>query len=324
MLTGHLIKSILIEPVKKGADSLFIVSGFASPTMASKHIELIEEKLKTHINISLLIGMCPDGGLPLKDHISFIQLSQSLSKNQFRCSYLYDPPAVHSKVYIWCKENTPVYAFCGSANYTQTGFSECQLEVMQPCDPKEALGYYNFLEGKSIYCTHGEVDNYIKFYIPERTPKNYSTDEEKESMYTLSDVSAFPRVTVSFLERGGDLPKRSGLNWGQRPEVGREPNQAYIRLPSSIYKTNFFPPRPVHFTVLTDDKKSIICARAQDNGKAIHSTLNNSLLGEYFRNRLGLPNGAEVRKEDLVRYGRTDVDFYKIDEETYFMDFSVQ
>ena len=28
-------------------------------------------------------------------------------------------------------------------------------------------------------------------------------------------------------------------------------------------------------------------------------------------------------EEDMEHYGRTDVDFYKIDEETYYMDFSV-
>jgi hypothetical protein len=44
-------------------------------------------------------------------------------------------------------------------------------------------------------------------------------------------------------------------------------------------------------------------------------------LGEYFRHRLGLPSGALVTKEDLIRYGRTDVEFYKIDDETYYMNF---
>ena len=75
--------------------------------------------------------------------------------------------------------------------------------------------------------------------------------------------------------------------------------------------------------VLTDDGKELICVRAQDNGKAIHTTLNNSLMGTYFRYRLNLPSGAFITKDDLLRHGRTDVDFEKIDEETYLMDFSV-
>ena len=49
----------------------------------------------------------------------------------------------------------------------------------------------------------------------------------------------------------------------------------------------------------------------------------NALLGEYFRNRLGLANGAYVTAADLRSYGRTDVTFIKIDEEHYYMDFSI-
>jgi NgoFVII restriction endonuclease len=75
--------------------------------------------------------------------------------------------------------------------------------------------------------------------------------------------------------------------------------------------------------VLTDDGKEFICRRGSDNGKGITTTLNNSWLGEYFRYRMGLQNGKYVTKDDLLRYGRTDVDFQKIDDETYLMDFSV-
>ena len=69
--------------------------------------------------------------------------------------------------------------------------------------------------------------------------------------------------------------------------------------------------------------KSLVLRVEQQNDKAITTPENNSKLGEYFRYRLGLANGAFVTKEDLLRYGRTDVDFYKIDDEQYYMDFSV-
>ena len=72
----------------------------------------------------------------------------------------------------------------------------------------------------------------------------------------------------------------------------------------------------------TDDGQVIICARRQDHGKALHSTENNSIIGEYFRHRLGVPLGREVTKVDLEKYGRTDVVFCKIDDDNYYMDFS--
>ena len=62
---------------------------------------------------------------------------------------------------------------------------------------------------------------------------------------------------------------------------------------------------------------------AQDGDKAIHSTKNNSLLGKYFRKRLGVPLGEFVTRQHLQAYGRTDIKICKIDNETYFMDFSV-
>jgi len=52
----------------------------------------------------------------------------------------------------------------------------------------------------------------------------------------------------------------------------------------------------------------------QQNNKAITTPLNNSLIGEYFRNRIGLPNRGYVTRRDLENYGRTDVAFYKLDK----------
>ena len=96
-----------------------------------------------------------------------------------------------------------------------------------------------------------------------------------------------------------------------------------MKVEANVQRSGFFPERGVHFTVLTDDGKVLICTRAQDHGKAIETPHNNSHIGEYFRRRLGLANGVPVSRLDLDKYGRTNVTFYKIDDETYYMDFSV-
>ena len=75
--------------------------------------------------------------------------------------------------------------------------------------------------------------------------------------------------------------------------------------------------------VLTDDGFPFVFVVAQGKkGKALQTTQNNSLLGEYIRTRMGLPSGEFIEREHLEDYGRTDVTFTKIDEETYLMDFS--
>lgn len=141
----------------------------------------------------------------------------------------------------------------------------------------------------------------------------------------VSIKGKFEFVTLPFtINTKGDLqvPKSSGLNWGQRP--GREQNQAYLSVPSYIQKSFFFPNPGIIFDIECDDAKHFQCVRAQANGKAIHTPANNSLFGLYFRNRLGVMPGYMVKTEHLIKYGRSSVDIYKIAELKYYLDFSVR
>ena len=119
--------------------------------------------------------------------------------------------------------------------------------------------------------------------------------------------------------RKNDTHARAGLNWGQRAK--RNQNEAYIPIPKSIRDLSFFPPRRKRFTALTDDGQSLILVVAQQYGKALHTTMDNSELGRYFRKRIGVPSGTFITRQHLLDYGRHDVGFYRIDSETYQMDF---
>lgn len=74
---------------------------------------------------------------------------------------------------------------------------------------------------------------------------------------------------------------------------------------------------------MTDDHKQLILRVEQENDKAITTPLSNALLGEYFRNRLCKAYGEYISKADPENYGRTNVTFFKFDEEHFYMDFSV-
>ncbi|MBI5410141.1 MAG: NgoFVII family restriction endonuclease [Nitrospirae bacterium] len=327
MIIDNLFDQVLVEPVKQGADHLFIVSGYATATMTSHHIETIKKNLRKQVHISLIVGMCPYDGLSLSNHKAFQQLASADYSSNFECSYIVQPPPVHSKSYAWFRGKTPVCGFVGSANYTQNAFSNNQREMLVHDDPIRGFAYFQSLVSDTIYCTHHEVENYVEVYRDTYYARRKKERLEREGLQLITsrrpDLQGLPGIRISLLDKKGGLPQRSGLNWGQRPEYRRDPNQAYIKLSSIVYKTDFFPPIAVRFTILTDDNKVLVCTRAQQNGKAIESPSNNSLIGEYFRYRLGVPSGNSVRKQDLINYGRSDVDFYKIDEETYFMDFSV-
>ena len=263
---------------------------------------------------------CRDG-LSKTNHRGFQDLVKNDLSGIFSCSYLVNHPPVHSKVYTWVFDKEPLVAFAGSANYSQQAFiGNSQREVTTECDPKTAYNYYNSLIDETIYCDHQEAEEVITLYNDNRAVSSTKNAVEEESE-NYNTVHGLEHIQISLINRYGEISQRSGLNWGQRDN--REPNQAYIPLKSDVYRTSFFPPRTQHFTIHTDDGKILICTRAQENGKAIHTPHNNSLIGEYFRFRLGVANGNTVTMADLTGYGRTDIDFYKIDEENYFMDFSV-
>ncbi len=322
MIVTDLYERVLIDPLRQGADELLVVSGYATAAMAFRHISEAKT-IRDNIRVGLIVGMCPVDGLTVGNHRGLCKLVEQDFPGIFECSYLVKRPPAHSKVYIWLREDRPLSAYVGSANYTQTAFGENQREALTMAPAEDARRYYQELCNETIYCTHQDAEAFVTVFNEDlyRRRRELIRTATEEMDAVSPNVVGLRSVRVSFVTRTGELGTHSGLNWGQRE--GREPNQAYINLRAEVYKSDFFPPKAIQFTVLTDDGKVFICSRAQDNDKAIHTPHNNSLLGEYFRNRLSVPLGTYLLREHLERYGRTDVVFYKIDDETYYMDFAV-
>lgn len=316
MITDELLNTVLFEPIRNGADKLLIVSGYATPNMASWLIKSLQERELGPIDISLLIGMVPYDGLSLSAHEGFKELhgKNFIGLSHFSCSYVFENPPVHSNLYLWMKQGNPYIAFCGSADFMQNSFLSTQMEVFESCDPQEAYAYYGRIESRSIYCNHGEVAETVLL-----RPNHRILDDDNHTILSLSG-SGIRCVELSLLSETGETGKRSGLNWGQRNSRNR--NEAYIPLPSKIARSGFFPLGKQHFLVETDDGHTLLLRVEQQNDKAITTPLSNAQLGEYFRNRLNLANGAFITKQHLIDYGRTSVTFYKIDDEEFYMDFA--
>ncbi len=318
MYTTQLRKHIFFDPLQSDVNQLYIVAGYATPNMASWLIKNIDCPAGRAIDIRIIVGMVPYDGLSVSIHNGFQELTRETlpaSVNSFSCSYVFNYKAVHSKLYIWAKDNVPVCAFSGSANFTQTAFSDRRCEMMDSCDPIQAMNYFHEVERNSIYCNHAEVEEHIILH-----PTHAILDRENHPIRPF-EPGQIPSVSLSLLTRNGETGQRSGVNWGQRQN--RNPNEAYIPLPIQIARSGFFPLEKNHFTVVTDDGHTLILRVEQQNDKAITTPLSNAQLGEYLRNRLGVANGAYVWKQDLLNYGRTDITFYKLDDEQYYMDFSV-
>ncbi len=323
LLSSDLFSKVLLNPARDGARELYIISGYASSAMVFHHTEKLKEQ-GLNIDINLIIGMTCRDGLSKTNHCGFQSLVKKDLSDIFTCSYLVNHPPVHSKVYTWIKDGAPMLAFAGSANYSQQAFlGNFQREAVTECNPSTAYNYYKSLIDESIYCTHQDAEAVITLYNDYRAVNStkYSVEEE---IIESDQKKGLEHVTVPLINSSGNI---YCLNWGFRKNnQKRNKNEAYIQLTPEIYRSNFFPKSKIHFTINTDDNKLLICTRAQkdpENGNAIETPHNNSLLGEYFRYRLGLPSEAYITPTHLRDYGRDSVDFYKIDEENYFMDFSV-
>lgn len=306
MFTNNLFERVLIEPASQYSKArLQIVSGFATASMAHRHLEELV-KCNASASIEIIAGMTNLVGIEKAQHEALCELVRSQPYYDygldFRCRYVAEGNPIHAKSYLWLDATVPLLAFCGSPNYTITGFVRQQIEAVAKTDPASAAGFYERCLPNTIDCLDESVNDYVNLTESKRM-HDYSTEDS---------------VTLTLLDsRTGETHQRAGLNWGQRP--GRDRNQAYIPIP--VQHRDFFPEIAEQFTVLTDENIPLVFVRAQQEGKALHTTQNNALLGEYFRKRLGLSSGEYVTKQHLLDYGRTDVTFVKIDEETYLMDF---
>lgn len=315
MLTENLFDEILVDPSKAGADNLYVISGYASPAMVVQHFAALPD----NINIRLIIGMVKKDGLFNMHHQAFVRLQTKTLEERFECHYLVTGLPVHTKVFIWTINDWPYRAYLGSANYTHPGMKS-NREAMELTDANKAFEYFNNLLNDSVPCTDKRVSDLIALH--NISPHIGPVSKQLGAKAKITQLDDTQSVKISFLDNKGNLPVRSGLNWGKRPEYHRNPNQAYIRVPSAVAKSGFFPPRGTYFTLVTDDGKTFDAVIAQADDKAIETPHDNSLLGKYFRERLNLPDGAEVKKYHLIEYGRHMLIFNKIDDETYYMDFS--
>lgn len=310
MLVLDLYEKALKTPVLMGGEELYIISGYASATFANRHLS----ETASNVKINLIIGM------PGKhsDHLGYVHLKERFGE-RFNGYYLLGNPPVHCKAYGWYSDGKPLIGYSGSANYSQPGFfSQYQINQLALEEPEGIKTMFQSLLTRCI-----NIQDYIPLESPSIVPTIEYSNIVNESVAPGGIFWEIPntRVRISFLDKKGILPIRSGLNWGQRP--GREPNQAYLSLKGDSRDEGFLPPLTNTFTLITDDDKSIDCAVAQMGRKAIHSTFDNSEIGKYIRGRIGVALGNPVTIDDLRRYGRTDYTIEKINDETFLLDLSV-
>ena len=120
-----------------------------------------------------------------------------------------------------------------------------------------------------------------------------------------------------------EVQQRSGLNQWNAGGRARDPNEAYIQIPSWIHKTfpEFFPQRDKPFTIQLPDNTTMSAKVCQDGSKALMSKPN-KLLGKWIlRDILQLKEWELLTYERLERLGIDSVEITKIDPEMYTINF---
>lgn len=348
----ELEEKILYEPALKsgmGCTYLRIVTGYTDVGRISKHLLDLKDGIEAgkyeRVQIELILGMVKSGGLSKKKHEQLVELlnysNNSKGMPKIKCYYVVEGVPVHSKVYVWSKGTDTVIAFCGSANYSMNAFGNKsrQREYMEECKAKEALSYFRKIKKNSVDCfDEAEVASSISFASYD--PTRFSKIDDQLNLENLSydyflDKDPVDQIEVSLLKsksRGSDVGYGSGVNWGIRQNgTKRNPNQAYIPYNKADKKKGFFPDERIKntkscpiFKVVTKEKGAFYMRIAQSGEKGIHSAQNNAIIGEYLRERLGVPGGTFITKSMLENYGRTKVTFKKYfedDEYIYVLEF---
>jgi hypothetical protein len=321
LIADNLFQKVLLEPAKRGASELFILSGYSSASMVTKHFETATKELSIDLSIDLHIGMTGRDGISRNTLLGLQSIPRQIGGRSFNCSLSVTGSSNHSKIYVWCDENGPKEAFLGSSNYTQLGFgisasASTHKEVCVAIDPVAGFEYILESSRGGISYRSPNIAEYVNLFDEQIFPK-FEIDEQ-ESATKSADFVDLPLVMTRTSDQG-EVHRKSGLNWGQRE--GRNPDQAYIPIPSSIAKARFFPEKNVHFQVVTDDGEAFVCTVAQDNDKALETPNDNSILGKYFRRRLNLPDGAFIEKKHLENFGSNTVRIYRENDDCYLLSF---
>lgn len=338
LLTNNFDGPILYEPARKenGYNHLRIITAFTDCDRISTHMIGLADGIKSHeyvkdISVDIILGMTKSS-LSQKKHQEICRLVDRLSSTRgmpkLSVSYVCEGAEVHSKVYIWSKDNDPSsIAYCGSLNYTMNAFYKRRESVVS-CEATEAIKYYYKLMEDSIPCIDSDISSKLKNVVNNSIEDIESTKDETYEMYDR--MIPIDTIKVSLLRAdGSDTGYGSGINWGIRKNgTKRNQNQAYIPYNKADKKPGFFPDRinpedsncPI-FKVITSDFGSFYMRMAQDGNKGIHSAESNAILGEWIRKRLHAPMGGYITKQMLENYGRTYVTFRKYSDGVYLLDF---
>lgn len=297
-------------------DELIVLSGYLGPRPVARLEEL-------PFNSTVIYGMYGSEGIKPSLHGSLLNIQGEVDK----LNIFYSNLPVHSKCYVWRRRGDIIHALIGSANFSVNGLTTPFREVL----------------AETTFDTFRPLNDYISHIL-----NNCISCLEVGMERVIEETEQTDDCLMTLLGRNGEVQNAAGLNWGQNPNNHTTPNDAYIPIRTSHIRDfpNLFPPKQLNplevdgrgrmqrhndsIEIIWDDgltMEGLLEGSQPVEGviypKQISSFPIKAELGEYIRNRIGVPLGQPVRKHHLERYGRTDIEVSLIGEGVYKFDFSV-
>jgi len=332
MLYYKNLENILLHSdVAKSSNKLFVISGY----IGSEVIKSLSEF--PNIQFEIIYGMYGSDNISEPLHKKLVDLNKLMPN----INISYSTVPIHSKIYCWFCNDEVIGGLIGSANFTINGLRKDYKETLSDIN-EENIGeyqhYFKYVRDHSIPCDDLRIT--LKKY------KHVSTKSDtKEQPYLSEGI-----CRISLLDNNGNVPEKSGLNWGcsgghvKRGDAYLKISANHIRLFPDIFPQkkyiNGIPNidskgRPNRendeVELIWDDGISMIgLMEGQINvdgvvyPKQLSSSPSKNIIGKYIRKRLGnLSLEHVITKKDLIDYGRTSIDVSKIGDGIYYIDFSV-
>lgn len=322
----------VLETPSSEVDNFIVLSGYIGVDPIKKLSDL-----PPNIHATVIYGMYGSDSISAPLHEALLELQSNLSNIEI----LYSTIPVHSKVYFWRKGSDITNALIGSANFSVSGLRNNYKEILTDMSESSYFDfqiYYDYVRERCIPCT----DACIKVRKVSKFPR---------TSVQLQPLFAHGICRVSFLDKKGLVPQKSGLNWGcSGGHVSQ--GDAYIRITMDYIRMfpKMFPPKKYVDGIQNENssgrknRENDEVELIWDDGtvmvgllegqvynkydgmiypKQLSTSPQKSILGVYLRNRLGVDLNHVITKSDLRKYGRTHIDISLIGEGMYYMDFSV-
>lgn len=273
-------------------------------------------------------------GLSIKDHKDYIDLMKRYE--QLKIYYKIKYPLTHIKLYKFDFHNKKPIKYIGSANFSKSGFFHNQEILLKTEENFAEL--FNMIKDGSLLCTSDDIKRHIIFY--EEDKKEPLVNPKKKDKETLTKIRPendqlstkpnntyikYKNIIIKRFEYAADadfkipiiikndkLQDDKGINAWIRNQT------PYLRQSNKFPFTNYFPSKK-EFKIITDTNEVLTGKLTEEKPTQLELYPN---IYEYLKRKLSLIEHRPITYKDLSRNNLLEIWVTKIDEETYYFDFS--